>query len=86
MSYKAMEKLYNWLCSMCSDDYPTRNCETSSLQVKHIVLNPEPQCGATPFDSKNITFKLVGWKGWQRKIGKGEHQLNGYFYQMYFSL
>ncbi|EEB98229.1 hypothetical protein MPER_02303, partial [Moniliophthora perniciosa FA553] len=54
----------------------TRNCETSSLQMKHIDLNPEPRPGATRSDTKPINFILRGRKGWQKKQAKGENQLN----------
>ncbi|KAK7035306.1 hypothetical protein VNI00_012073 [Paramarasmius palmivorus] len=61
----------------------TRNCETSSLQAKHINFNPEPCPGQTPFDTKPINISLCRQKGWQKKMAKGENQINGHFYRVY---
>ncbi|KAF5333936.1 hypothetical protein D9758_018155 [Tetrapyrgos nigripes] len=65
----------------------TRNVETSSLQAKHFQFNDdhpaEPGGGVRvhPF----FRLNLSGRKGWQNKMSKNEHQLNGHMYNIYDS-
>ncbi|THU80443.1 hypothetical protein K435DRAFT_874378 [Dendrothele bispora CBS 962.96] len=61
----------------------TRHCETTNLKGKHIDMNPEPHPGAAPYEPTSINVHLKERKGWQKKMNKGQSQLNGHLYRLY---
>ncbi|THU82325.1 hypothetical protein K435DRAFT_766628 [Dendrothele bispora CBS 962.96] len=56
----------------------TRNNETSLLKRKHIILNPAPHPSGKEQPVQCFELNLKGRKGWQNKMSKNEHQLNGH--------
>ncbi|KAL0578113.1 hypothetical protein V5O48_003892 [Marasmius crinis-equi] len=61
----------------------TRNSEACNLKWGYIENNAEPQPGSTPGDGNPMNVHLRGRTGWQKKMAKGETQLNGHLYRLY---
>ncbi|EAU82720.1 hypothetical protein CC1G_10625 [Coprinopsis cinerea okayama7 len=61
----------------------TRNCEAVQLQVKHFDFAPPPKRASNGAVYPFFVVNLLNRKGWQRKMAKGEHQLNGHTYNIY---
>ncbi|KAK7433686.1 hypothetical protein VKT23_020633 [Stygiomarasmius scandens] len=61
----------------------TRNNETALLKRKHIILDPPPHPSGKKRQSPCFKVNLKDRKGWQKKMSKNEHQLNGHEFMIY---
>ncbi|RXW20913.1 hypothetical protein EST38_g4935 [Candolleomyces aberdarensis] len=66
----------------------TQSNEIINLQMKHLDFNPPPPPTDTTqfferYRGRALTINLQNRKNWQRKLEKGEHQLNGHLYYIY---
>ncbi|EAU89590.2 hypothetical protein CC1G_02479 [Coprinopsis cinerea okayama7 len=61
----------------------TRNCEAVQLQAKNFDFSPPPKQASNGVSYPYFVVNLFNRKGWQRKMAKGENQLNGHTYNIY---
>ncbi|THU85408.1 hypothetical protein K435DRAFT_685662 [Dendrothele bispora CBS 962.96] len=62
----------------------TRNNESTLLKRKNIVLNPPPHpSGKKEVSGQYFDVNLRERKGWQKKMSRNEHQMNGHKFRIY---
>ncbi|KAH6907098.1 hypothetical protein BKA70DRAFT_1105034 [Coprinopsis sp. MPI-PUGE-AT-0042] len=61
-----------------------RNCESRQLQAKHFNFSLPPKRASNGALYPLFALNLRNRKGWEKKMAKGEHQLNGHLYNIYW--